>query len=702
MENKWSNVKASEFIDKYSKRWGEDLAFRTYTSRLIGAEKELVLHGGGNTSVKSVFTNVFGDKIPVLFVKASGHNLANIEPEGHTGLNLEYLQKLQTLADIDDEVMLNELLTHKLHAKSATPSIETLSHAFIPFKYIDHTHADSILALSNQVKGEENIREALGKDIIILGYVKPGFSLAREVANAIIKFPASQGIVLMKHGLITWGETAKESYEKTIELVTKAEKYLAKNAKKILQTKVNVSNETVLERYHKIAPILRGLLAIRTKNDDCPFQRVMLKPLITKEAIDFVNSDRGKEIALTPPLTSDHLIRTKSFPLWIDDPQYNDEKKLHEQIATGIDEYVKQYNMYVERNVRRLKTDLIYIDPMPRIIMMPGIGVVCSGRDIEEAELVSDIASQTIQVKSNVAAMGNYEALSEEHLFDMEYFSLQHAKLNKDEEPALKRTVALITGAAGAIGTGICQGLLENGCHVAITDLPGKNLDAMDNEFKKRYGSRVISVPLDVTKPESVAKSFAKVIETWGGIDLLIVNAGIAHVSTLADMKLIDFRKLEEVNIEGALNVLSEVSRFFKAQGTGGDIVLVSTKNVFSPGAKFGAYSATKAAAHQLARIASLELAEIGVRVNMVAPDAVFSHGKHKSGLWAKVGPDRMLARGLDEEGLEEYYQNRNLLKAKVTATHVSNAVIYFATRQSPTTGATIPVDGGLPDSTPR
>jgi NAD(P)-dependent dehydrogenase (short-subunit alcohol dehydrogenase family) len=469
-----------------------------------------------------------------------------------------------------------------------------------------------------------------------------------------------------------------------------------------LQTKVIVSVETALECYQKTAPILRGLLAIRTKNNDCPYQRVILKPLITKETIDFVNSDRGKKIALTPPLTSDHLIRTKSFPLWIDDPQYHDDNKLRDQIASGINEYVKQYNMYVERNAQRVKTGLSYIDPMPRIIMIQGIGIICSGKNIEEAELVSDIAAQTIQVKSKVAAMGTYEALSEEHLFDMEYFSLQHAKLNKDEVPALKRTVALITGAAGAIGTGICQGLLENGCHVAITDLPGENLNSMENEFKTRYGVRVISLPLDVTKPGSVAKGFTKVIETWGGIDLLIVNAGIAHVSPLADMKLSDFRKLEEVNIEGTLNVLSEISRFFKIQGTGGDIVLISTKNVFSPGAKFGAYSATKAAAHQLARIASLELAEIGVRVNMVAPDAVFSHGKHKSGLWAKVGPDRMLARGLDEKGLEDYYQNRNLLKAKVTATHVSNAVIYFATRQSPTTGATIPVDGGLPDSIPR
>ncbi len=237
---------------------------------------------------------------------------------------------------------------------------------------------------------------------------------------------------------------------------------------------------------------------------------------------------------------------------------------------------------------------------------------------------------------------------------------------------------------------------------MAATDLPGDNLNSLVNELKPMYGERIIAVPLDVTAPESVVRGFEQVIQTWGGIDLVVMNAGMAHVSSLADMKPGDFRKLEKVNVEGTLNVLSGASRHFKVQGTGGDIILISTKNVFAPGAKFGAYSATKAAAHQLARIASLELADIDVRVNMVAPDGVFAHGKRKSGLWAEVGPNRMQARGLDEKGLEEYYQNRNLLKAKITATHVAKAVLYFATRQTPTTGATIPVDGGLPDATPR
>jgi len=275
----------------------------------------------------------------------------------------------------------------------------------------------------------------------------------------------------------------------------------------------------------------------------------------------------------------------------------------------------------------------------------------------------------------------------------------------KDDAEAgapLRNKVALVTGAAGAIGYGICRGLLENGCHLAASDLPGEKLDSFTADLKQIAGQRVMGVPIDVTDNESVVKGLDAIIKAWGGIDILIVNAGIAMVSHLKEMELEAFRKLEKVNVEGTLLTLREIARHFIAQGTGGDIIIVSTKNVPSPGAGFGAYSATKAACHQLGRIASIELAQYGVRVNMVAPDGVFSEGKYKSGLWAEVGPDRMRARGLDEEGLQEYYRSRNLLKIRITGRHVANAVLFFATRQTPTTGVTIPVDGGLPDATPR
>jgi len=275
------------------------------------------------------------------------------------------------------------------------------------------------------------------------------------------------------------------------------------------------------------------------------------------------------------------------------------------------------------------------------------------------------------------------------------------AKPCRDGGP-LANKVAVVTGGAGAIGHGVIRGLLEQGSYVAATDLPGDALNNVEKEFTEIAGDRIRGLPMDVTDADSVAEGFAQLVTAWGGVDIVIVNAGLAHVSSLSEVDLEAFRKLERVNVEGTLLTIRESTDILKRQGTGGDIVLVSTKNVFAPGARFGAYSATKAGSHQLARVASLELAEYGVRVNMVSPDAVFSDGDLKSGLWAAVGPDRMRARGLDEKGLEEYYQNRNLLKARVTARHVANAVLFFVTHQTPTTGATIPVDGGLPDATPR
>ncbi len=271
-----------------------------------------------------------------------------------------------------------------------------------------------------------------------------------------------------------------------------------------------------------------------------------------------------------------------------------------------------------------------------------------------------------------------------------------------DSNLPLHNKVALVTGAAGAIGYGICCGLLENGCHLAATDLPGEKLDNFTADLRQTAGDCVKGIPIDVTDEESVVRGIESVSLTWGGIDIVVINAGIPLVKFLKDIDLNDFRRLEKVNVEGTFLTLREIAKHFILQGTGGDVIIVSTKNVPSPGAGFGAYSATKAACHQLGRLASLEFAQYGVRVNMVAPDGVFSEGKYKSGLWAEVGPDRMRARGLDEKGLQEYYQNRNLLKAKITGRHVSNAVLFFATRQTPTTGITIPVDGGLPDATPR
>ncbi len=701
MKNRWSDQEAEQFLAQYAEKWGADLALRTYTTRLLGSEEALVLHGGGNTSVKGVYRNVFDQDTPALFMKASGFNLATIEPEGHTPLDLEYLERLCALPELSDDVMADEFLTHRLVASAAAPSIETLSHAYLPAKYIDHTHADAILVLTNQPEGDKLIREALGDGVAMVDYVKPGFKLTQSVIATYDANPGCKSLVWLQHGIMTWGETAREAYSTMVDLVTRAEEFAAKRASKPLVVVMPASLTDAEKRLATAAPIVRGLLAQASGDADRPYRRMILLPLVDQQVLDFLGSDRGKELALTPTLTSDHLVRTKALPLWIDAPEYSDPAKLREQISKGLEAYATEYQAYIARNGALMPAGMEPFDSLPRVVLLPGVGALCAGKDARSARIAHDITAQTLAAKARIAAMGTYRGLSEDHLFEMEYFSLQHAKLQTDEPP-LGREVALVTGAAGAIGSAIAEGLLEQGCHVALTDLPGAPLENVGAELKKHFGERVMTAPLDVTNPTSVEEGFDAVSKTWGGVDLVIINAGLAMVAALEQMDFAAFQRIERVNIEGALLLLRQSARHFRAQATGGDIILISTKNVFMPGAKFGAYSASKAAAHQLARIASQEMAELGVRVNMVAPDAVFSNKARRSGLWAEVGPDRMRARGLDEKGLETYYQSRNLLKAAVTAQHVSRAVLYFATRQTPTTGATIPVDGGLPDSTPR
>jgi NAD(P)-dependent dehydrogenase (short-subunit alcohol dehydrogenase family) len=401
----------------------------------------------------------------------------------------------------------------------------------------------------------------------------------------------------------------------------------------------NDSQKHSLNRLAQVTLIVRGLLARPTGNEDIPYEPVILRSLLNKEAVDFA----GNKIGGLKPTLQD-LLKGQKPPLFLSDVDYNAEPgTLRKQLNDMISDYSQRHKS------------------KPEIVCLSGLGIL-------------------------------YVDRKDDNLFPQ----------GGGPDLPLKNKVALVTGAAGAIGYGVCRGLLENGCHLAATDLPGEKLENFVSDLKQIAGERATDVPIDVTDKNSVVAGFESVIRAVGGIDIMIVNAGIPLVSYLKDIDLDAFRKLEKVNVEGALLTLAEAAQLFILQGTGGDIVVISSKNVPSPGAGFGAYSATKAACHQLGRIASIELAQYGVRVNMVAPDAVFSEGEYKSGLWKEIGPSRMKARGLDEKELQEYYRNRNLLKARVTGRHVSNAVLFFVTRQTPTTGATIPVDGGLPDATPR
>jgi rhamnose utilization protein RhaD (predicted bifunctional aldolase and dehydrogenase)/NAD(P)-dependent dehydrogenase (short-subunit alcohol dehydrogenase family) len=700
MQNRWSESDAAAFATAQGKE--SDLALLTYATRLLGAEPDLALHGGGNTSCKCTLANVLGEKQAALFIKASGVNLATIQSDDFVALDLAYLTRLLDLAALSDEAMAGEFACHGLRASSRRASVETLVHAVLPPSYVMHTHPSAILALTNRSGGAEAVTAALGEEVGIVAYARAGLDLARAVLDTMARVPNAHALVLMHHGLVTWGATARAAYDATIDLVSRAEAYMRKGGVRPLGAKSTPTSDRE-KTYIELAPVIRGVLGPAAT--DNLGDRVVLEALLAPEIAQLLDAPEGKKLALSAPLTPDYLIRTRRLPLWLDRPALEDRKAFKQQLAESVAAYQTEYWAYVQSNPAGAGSEPPHDFP-PRVLMIPGLGVVCVGNNAADAAMVRDITLQGLRVKTDIFQSGaDYVPLDDEHLLDMEFRGYQQAKTKgkpSDIAHDLGGSVALVTGAAGAIGSGICEALLAEGCHVAATDLPGPALDGLVDELGQRYPSRVMAVAMDVTSPTSVTAGYAQVIRAWGGIDGVIVNAGIAHVAPLTDLTLEAFRKLESVNVEGTLLVLAEAGRHFALQGTGGDVVLISTKNVFAPGAGFGAYSATKAAAHQLARIASLEFAPLGVRVNMVAPDAVFSHGQKRSGLWAAVGPNRMKARGLDERGLEEYYRSRNLLKAPVTAEHVARAAIFFLTHQTPTTGATIPVDGGLPDATPR
>jgi rhamnose utilization protein RhaD (predicted bifunctional aldolase and dehydrogenase)/NAD(P)-dependent dehydrogenase (short-subunit alcohol dehydrogenase family) len=706
MNSRWSDKEMEAFVKTCGAAVPAEFARQMYATRLLGSEPDLALHGGGNTSIKTTVADFAGDPRPALIVKASGSSMAEAGRDDFIALDLDKMNKLRKKDDLSDEEMAGFFRYAMLFPSGKLPSIETLMHLFLPYACIDHTHPSAVLALTNRTDAAHCLREAFGTRVVAIPYATTGLACAKACLEAVRNRAHCAGIVIMHHGLVTWGETPAEAYQATIKLVSLAETYCAgKRVRRLTVTHPVCSVAAACSRYEKIAPVVRGLLSPPSGNPDSPHTKVVLRHLVDEQILELLSAQESAALTATSPLTPDYLIRVRRLPLFIEPPLGDDDAALRQQIAEARDRYLNASRS----SCKRQKPDAVPApsdaDLFPKVLCTPGIGCVCAGENADDADTAADIMRQALAVKRTIHETGgDYLDVTEDHCFAMEFRSYQRAKIRPPQEAGqLAGSVVLVTGAAGAIGAGICSALLASGCHVAISDLAGETLDCAEKEFGERFGAKsLMAVPMDVTDPVSVKRGFSSIVARFGGLDAVIVNAGVAHVALLADMDLESFRKIEKVNIEGTLLTIREAAKIFKLQNTGGDIVLISTKNVFAPGASFGAYSATKAAAHQLARIASIELAPIGVRVNMIAPDAVFSHGSRKSGLWAAVGPDRMKSRGLDEAGLEEYYRKRNLLKAKVTADHVAAAVLFFLEHKTPTTGATIPVDGGLPDATPR
>ncbi len=657
----------------------DPLALRVYSSRLLGAEPSLVLFGGGNTSVEHVVDDPRGGQVRALTIKGSGTDLATIAADGFATLVLDDLLPLRARARLDDDAMVRLVTRALIDPAAPRPSIETLLHAFIPLAWIDHSHADAILALTNQPDGAARIRGVFGGDVGLVPYIKPGFELSQAAADVFDANPGVQGLVLDKHGLVTFGADARESYERHVALVSRAEAHVAR----VWRGPAAASAPPPAADPAALALRIRGRASRR--------RRVIVRFDGSPRVRAFVDRPDAATLAGQGPATPDHVLRTKRLPLLLDsvDPA---------AAAAAIEGYEAEYLAYVRRGGGPHAA--VVHDPAPRVVLAPGVGMFTCGRTAAEADAVARIYRHTMNVIEGADALGGYRALPERDLFEIEYWPLELYKLqNAPPERELAGRVAVVTGAASGIGKAAAQRLAAAGAHVVVTDVDLHGAAAAAAQIADAGGA-ADALPLDVTDEASVAAAFEHIVLTVGGLDIAVSNAGIAAAAALEDLTLAAWRRSLDVNATGHFLFTRAAVRAMRAQGLGGSIVLVCTKNAFDPGRDFGAYSAAKAAELQLGRVLAIESGGHGVRVNMVNPDAVFQDSR----LWsAQLRAGRAAAHGVAVDDLEDFYRARNLLQTRVTAADVAEAVLFLASdRAAKTTGAVLPVDGGVRGAFPR
>jgi rhamnose utilization protein RhaD (predicted bifunctional aldolase and dehydrogenase)/NAD(P)-dependent dehydrogenase (short-subunit alcohol dehydrogenase family) len=655
MKSRWSDQDAS--------RCSGDLALRVYTSRLLGAEPSLVLHGGGNTSVKSRTTNLFGEEEQVIYVKGSGWDLETIEAAGFSPCRMEPLLALSKLETLSDPQMAAELRKSMTNASAPSPSVEAILHAILPARYVDHTHADSILTMTNSPDGEHRVRELFGDRLVYIPYVMPGFKLARVCAEV---YPArahrsTVGMLLLKHGLFTFGETAKESYERMIELVTSAEEYLSKRG---AWTPVSVELRRASATESGSKTLRADIAALRKAVSDAAGSPMILSIRTDAEALMFATRPDVQEISQRGPATPDHVIRTKRVPL----------------IGRDVTGYASAYREYF----RTLgNASLAMLDPAPRVIVDPELGLGAIGRTAKDAAIVEDIYRHTMQIISAATVLGGWEALPAQDIFDVEYWDLEQAKVRKGgSPPVLTGEVAVVTGAASGIGKACVASLLSRGAAVVGLD---RSSTVGSLHRRKDY----LGLTCDVTSESEINRALEEGVRAFGGLDMLILNAGIFPPSAPVGALSSDtWRKTMSVNLDANLVLLRESHPLLKLSPRGGRVVIIGSKNVPAPGPGAAAYSASKAALQQLARVAALEWGGDHIRVNTIHPNAVFD-----TGIWT---PEVIAARAASYGISVDEYKTNNVLKVEVTSRDVAElAAELCGPVFAKTTGAQIPVDGG-------
>ena len=670
MKNLWSDREARSFVRRYAKqRVNRDRALRVYTSRLLGGEPALVLHGGGNTSVKTTMKDVMGQDTEVLCVKGSGWDMAAIEPQGLPAVRLRPLREMVRLKRLSDEDMVNAQRVNLLDSTAPNPSVETLLHAFLPHKFIDHTHSNAVLSLTDQKDGEALCRRVFGKRMGYVPYIMPGFDLSRKAREVYEADPAVEGLILLKHGIFTFGDTAKQAYSRMIEMVTLAERRLKKGRKKVFAAaKLPKKTATVAD----IAPVLRGLTRHGGK-------RLIFDFRGGAKVLNFVNGKDMRRYACQGTATPDHVIRTKQKPLITPAPETGGLTAFRKGTARALDRYVKDYQAYFKRNNRRQKIKRTELDPMPRMIMVPGVGVFGLGADAKAARIAADLAETNIEVITAAERLGAYKVISEADCFDIEYWSLEQAKLGKGSEKPLARHVSVVTGGGSGIGAATARALAAEGSEVAVLDRDVKAALAVAAEFGG------LGLACDVTDGRAVRRAFDQVVKRYGGVDIVVSNAGAAWQGTIGEVSDKVLRDSFELNFFAHQSVAQNAVRVMAAQGTGGCLLFNTSKQAVNPGRDFGPYGLPKAATLALMRQYALDYGHLGIKSNAVNADRI------RSGLLTDdMVKARARARGLSQKD----YMSGNLLRQEVTAEDVAKVFVDLA-RSPKTTAAVVTVDGG-------
>ena len=670
MKNNWSKNIAKKYIKKYKKLgFTADLALRVYTTRLLGRNKELVLHGGGNTSVKTTIKDIDGKKYKVLCVKGSGWDMADIEPPGLPAVKLEPLLSLKKKKYLSDEDMVAYQKRNLIDVKSPNPSVETFLHAFLPFKYVDHTHADAVLNITNRPGGLNLCKKIFGDKVSIVPYVMPGFMLAKKIHEVYSKNPKINCLILMNHGIFTFANDCKEAYDLMIKYVSKAENTIKKlKTKKIKQIKKFSTKFNPDE----IAPIIRGLLS---ENKD---QKFVINYRLNKHLKYFINGKNVKAYSSKGTATPDHVIRVKPFPLIIT-PKKNSSVEDFKKIANkAFENYRKKYINYFNLNHKKSKEKKVMLDTSPRVILVQNVGMFSVGKDLNAAKIAGDLTETNARVISSVEETSSYKFIPEKDLFDVEYWSLEQAKIKKKKK-LLEGNVVVITGSTGTIGFETYKMFKSYGAEVVLLDNNLIRLKEVQTKIKD------LCIHCDVTNKKSVKKAFKKICERFGGVDILVSNAGIAPSGSIAEVNDELLRKSFEVNFFSHQNCASEAVKIMKNQNINGCLLFNISKQSVNPGKNFGPYGLPKSALLSLCKQYAVDYGSYGIRSNGVNADRI------KSGLMTdKMIKTRAKARSVTTND----YMKGNLLLNEVKAEDVAKAFFHLATSKK-TTGAILTVDGG-------